>query len=86
MVGEAVFGWGKVGRTKVGRTNDDRGKDVVPMASLHAKSYFSIFSHLFPLKEPKLRQKYKLQLNGFKHRLGATSKGWSHPGESTILP
>ena len=50
---EAVFGWGKVGRTKVARTNDDRGKDVVPISSLHAKSYFSIFSHHV---KPKIRK------------------------------
>ena len=30
MVGEAVHGRGKCSRKKVGRTNNDRGKDVVP--------------------------------------------------------
>ena len=33
LVGEAVYG-----RGKVGRTNDDRGKDVVPKLSL--KTFF----------------------------------------------
>ena len=31
MVGEAVYSRGKCGRKKVGRTKDDRGKDVVPL-------------------------------------------------------
>ena len=30
MVGEAVYGRGRAGRAKVGRTNNDRGKDLVP--------------------------------------------------------
>ena len=30
MVGEAVYGWGKVDQGIDGRGNNDRGKDVVP--------------------------------------------------------
>ena len=31
MVGEAIYGQGKVSRGTDGWTNDDRGKDVVPI-------------------------------------------------------
>ena len=34
LVGEAVYGRGKASRGKVGRTNDDRGKDVVPIMDI----------------------------------------------------
>ena len=61
MVGEAVYGRGKVGRTKVGRTkvgrtkvgrtNDDRGKDVVPHVILFLGNfYFKIPSQYFMSK------------------------------------
>ena len=41
LVGEAVYGRGRAGQGTDGRTNDDRGKDVVPLYS-HMDAFISI--------------------------------------------